>query len=463
MDVILYSKIAKVQKEVDGIVYVPVKYTDGDTDGFYNLKNGTTIEYRSASVSNPFRCMKMQVEEWMYRIKFNIVATVVSSSIFVAFSDSNDDYISKNKNAVGEQTLYIPSNAKYIYFSFFGDAYCSGYEIEEKPDARHLTGDDIAKLDGDTNGYYNLKNGNTIEYKTSNDFKCSKLLVEKWMKKIVFTIVSTMPAGSAIFVAFSDVEDNYISKNVNATGTQIINIPQNAKYIYLSFYGLTYCGSYYFVADIPFESANNPYNGKKAAAFGTSLTYRAMTRGGFLQYLPGFSGMTFDNQGVGSSKIYGSAEGSILNKVLNYGNFADKDICLIEGFVNDWYQSSPLGTYTDDTTASVCGCLRTAIQHIKTQKESIKIFVILDHYGTNDDGEDLSPSAVVNGLTQYVFYEECRKVCESMGIPVICLYKNSDISDLTPAYFADYIHPNAKGAERSARAIWDYMKTYDPR
>lgn len=467
MDIITYSKVAKVSNEVDAMNVKTVMLYDGDTDGYYNLLNGNTIEYKAATSSAPFRCKKIEVEKWMKKISFYILSVLpASSSIFVAFSDANDAYISKNTNATGSQTLVIPANAKFIYFSFFGTSYCNQYSIIPYTDLSRITGADAVKTQGDTDGYYNLKNGSTIEIKPatfSAPFKCLKIEVEPWMKKINYNIISTLPSSAAIFVAFTNQNDEYISKNVNEVGEKTILIPTNAKYIYFSFFGTDYCGSYNIIPDMSIITTVNPYFGKKAVAFGTSLTYRSKTTGGFLQYLPVFSGLSFDNQGVGSSRIYGSATDSILHKIQAYTNYDDKDICLIEGFVNDWFNSCPLGEYTDDDDTTVCGCLRTAIKYVKLQNEKIKIFVILDHCGRQYGETDLSPDVVVNNFTQYQYYEECRRVCESMAIPVICQYKDSDISELTSSYYRDYIHlNNTKGAERSARTIWAVMKTYDP-
>ena len=101
--------------------------------------------------------------------------------------------------------------------------------------------------------------------------------------------------------------------------------------------------------------SNNPYDGMNAVAFGTSLTYRSQTTGGYLQYLPTLSGMTFDNQGIGSSKI----KGNLLTAIKNYENWANKNVCILEGFVNDfYYEGNALGTWKDNTEATVCGCVR---------------------------------------------------------------------------------------------------------
>ncbi len=203
-------------------------------------------------------------------------------------------------------------------------------------------------------------------------------------------------------------------------------------------------------------ASNNSFDGLNAVAFGTSLTYRSQTTGGFLQYLPALSGMTFDNQGIGSSMILGN----MLTAIKNYDSYDDKDICTLEGFCNDWYYNGDnLGTWKDTTESTVCGCVRSALNYILTQNPDITVFLILDHYG---QGINATTEVNSDGLTQFEFYEEIAKVAESLGIPVIKEYAISGINEKTPQYLLDNIHPNALGAKQSAYAIWSQMKQYYP-
>lgn len=201
------------------------------------------------------------------------------------------------------------------------------------------------------------------------------------------------------------------------------------------------------------------FAGMDGVAFGTSLTYRSQTTGGYLNFLPGLSGITFDNQGIGDSSI----KGDMLTAIKNYSSYSGKQICIIEGFVNDWNYHRTLGTYTDATEDTVCGCVRSAINYILAQNADITVFLVLDHYGRNYGGDNRSSTAKnSNNQTQFEFYEEIAKVAESLGIPVIKLYSFSGISENTPQYLLDYIHPNALGAEQTAYAIWSRMRTYYP-
>ena len=224
---------------------------------------------------------------------------------------------------------------------------------------------------------------------------------------------------------------------------------------------------------IPYRSliGINPFEGLTGIAFGTSLTARAYedhkyqyNTYGYLTYLRQYSGMTIDNQGVGDSTILEAAgKQRMLPVITEYAGYADKDVCILEGFVNDWgANSDKLGTWEDTGTTTVCGCVRYAINYIMSQNANITLFLILDHYGKDSGGVDNSSTAEENGLTQFEFYNEIAKVAESLGVPVIYEYKESQISENTPQYLSDNIHCNNLGAKQSGTFIWNKMRAYNP-
>ena len=210
------------------------------------------------------------------------------------------------------------------------------------------------------------------------------------------------------------------------------------------------------------NSPDSPFSGMNDVAFGTSLTYRAITSNGYLDYLPDLSGMTFDNQGVGSSVILGDGGNlDMLAIIKGYSSYSGKQVCTIEGFCNDWYQNKTLGTWKDTGETTVCGCVRSALNYILSQNANLTVFLILDPYGKDINGVDSSSTAEnASNLTQYEYYEEIAKVANSLAIPVIKQYAESQISENTPQYMTDNIHPTASGALQSARFIWSKMKQY---
>lgn len=206
------------------------------------------------------------------------------------------------------------------------------------------------------------------------------------------------------------------------------------------------------------------YRGLSCVAFGTSLTYRDT---GYRPYLAEMLGMTIDNQGAGSSywQWWQQNSSNILYNVQNYNNYADKDVCIIEGCVNDWGNSRVLGTYNDTSTDTVCGCLYNMISYIYTQKPSIQIIVILDHFGRDYGGSGNCSSSAKNNnnQTQYDYYEEIAKTCEFYGISCIKEYALSSIGIFGQQYLADQIHLNDLGAKQSANTIASAMANIKPK
>ncbi len=220
--------------------------------------------------------------------------------------------------------------------------------------------------------------------------------------------------------------------------------------------------------DIPLSSVPyglyNQYRGKKGVAFGTSLTYRAKSSGGYLEYLPVMAQMDFDNQGLGNSTILEHEQHTdMMGMITGYTEYADKDVVLIEGFVNDWYDNSDkLGTWKDAGTlesTTVCGRIRYALNYIMSQVPYATIIMILDPYGQAYNGNAGCASTVVkSGLTQMEYYEEIAKLAMSMGIPTIKGYAISGMNENTPNYYIDIIHPSPLGAKQFADTVWGAMK-----
>lgn len=275
------------------------------------------------------------------------------------------------------------------------------------------------------------------------------------------------------YVLWYDAEKSFLSYTDFTANTANVSAPSGASYArfmlllseletYIVNEGAT-LQSYtkYRNTSIKESYLENEYSGLFGVAFGTSLTYRSQTTGGYLQYLPTMSKIVFDNKGIGSSVILANGtQPSMLPTITSYASFANKDICILEGFVNDWYYNGDsLGTWKDTGTTTVCGCVRSALSHILTQNANITIFLILDHFG-----KGITATTAVNseGQTQFEFYQEIEKVALSMGIRVIREYEISEISELTPQYLLDNIHLNKLGAKQSAKAIWSVMKQTYP-
>lgn len=283
-------------------------------------------------------------------------------------------------------------------------------------------------------------------------------------------VISLTGANYCRPYAFVDVSGNILEKGDNITYTNMrIVAPDNAAFVAFNLFGRNAQGNV-VIGETIFQRYdaeindiyNNiqPYSGKNCVAFGTSLTYRDS---GYRPYLAKLLNMTIDNQGVGSAfwRTWGDDPSNILYNVQQYNGYADKNVCIIEGCVNDWIAGRTLGTYTDTGTDTVCGCLYNMITHVYSQNPNIQIVVILDHYGRLFNGNDTSSAAVNSaGKTQRDYYDECAKVCEFYGIACVKEYAISSIGIFGTQYLYDNIHLNDLGGQQSAMVIAKAMAQY---
>ena len=326
-----------------------------------------------------------------------------------------------------------------------------------------------------TDKKYIATNGISINpeapYSTSNSYhgKCTFVACSPGDIFIVSTKGGANYRPYVFCKSNGDIIATALGSNVQYHNERVV-APADAAYVGFNSepndaYGTVQVGEYIFetlqheIDALPIES---PYKNKKCVAFGTSLTYRDS---GYRPYLAELLGMTIDNQGDGSAHWYWyNNTDNILYNVTNYTGYSDKDVCIIEGCVNDWAASRALGTYKDTGTDSVCGCLYNMISYVYSQKSGIQIIVILDHFGRVNGSTDTSSSALNNdNKTQYDFYEECAKLCEFYGIPCIKEYALSSIGIFGTEYLSDNIHLNTLGAQQSAQTIASVMMNIKPK
>lgn len=443
--------------------------------------------------------------KWIYGM-YNCVGGSINAIVFI---DASNNYISGSYTSGNIQVLTgykiearvkVPTGAVKFCVSRYTDTYAASLNITPhiyiSNQADFFTGTDrtdcyynYVGADPDYMSIYNISRNGSI-------FGIPAITYDQAMNIPVFTRIRINASGvwdqstannNSFPVALDNLlfiyteADNAIGKRywfLDANGDVITgsygkesiiyvpSLPATYKYISFAYLPSPYIETikvvlfpkntdYKFIPSFTFSD----YYGLSGVAFGTSLTYRALTTGGYLQYLPALSRMTIENQGVGSSYIYGASGAlNMLEKIKAYTGYSDKDVVIVEGFVNDWYGAHTLGTYTDTSETSVSGCVRSALNYIRGQNADATVFLILDHYGQISSGVDCSSTAIIGGKTQYEYYEEIAKVAKSLGVKVIKLYEDSEISEATPQYFIDNIHPNAKGAEQTANVIWSGMK-----
>jgi len=203
---------------------------------------------------------------------------------------------------------------------------------------------------------------------------------------------------------------------------------------------------------------SNPWALKNWYAFGTSLT-NISAEGKYPNYLKTFSNMVLTNKGISGGKIVSNILAEI--KATTYTNV---NLITLEGFCNDWYYNSPIGTLGDTTNTTYSGAIYDALTYL-LQNSTATIVGITDHTGRKFGAID-SRLSVTNslGLKQIDYINMFVSVCKMLNVPIIEAGQKSMINEFTAnVYLVDQIHQTEIGAQQYAQTIWDELKNISPR
>ena len=229
----------------------------------------------------------------------------------------------------------------------------------------------------------------------------------------------------------------------------------------------------------------NHWKGKKWVAFGTSITdnysqnsyitqgeHAGEHTGKYVPYLLDMSELSssaFVNRGVSG----GSINGHILYYIRYYtSDEANADLITIEGAVNDFATSVPLGQVGDtvpytngllpDSTAegTFAGACYQAFTTALTNAPNAVVVMLTETTGKDHTGYANYSQLRKNSLdlTQWDYIDMTIKVARFVGIPVIMCGQDSMINAQNPQYIADHIHHTYLGGYQYAKTIWSKLK-----
>jgi len=463
----IYTTISQVNEninEVSGVKVISGWVNDGN---FYHTSSGR-ISTQTSALTDVYHTEISCVEGDI----FTINAKVPSSYYSYLFSNNDGVIVSDGISVIGLQcdnrVVNVPTGATKLYINKRASitSKLSYYNIAPETRFEELkylieTGVILPKI-SDNIEVANLfdKNASGVHtdgyYDRNNTFQPSTTLGQTDYIRVMLNQYYYTPTTN-VFVLWFD-KDKALLGNSNFTNGKVFNTSATyAKFIFLT----ANINDFYVKCDNIYKISSDvsKYTNMTGVAFGTSLTYRSQSTGGYLNYLPNLTGMVWDNQGIGNATILVTSDFptlDILAQVKSYTGYSSKDVCILEGFVNDFFRNhDKLGEYTDTAETTVCGCVRSALNYILGQNPDITVFLVLDHYGT---GVNASTAKNSSNMTQYEYYSKIAKVAESMGVPVIEGYKVSGMNEYTPDYFIDNIHPTATGAEQFANTIFAKME-----
>lgn len=188
------------------------------------------------------------------------------------------------------------------------------------------------------------------------------------------------------------------------------------------------------------------WEGKSAAAFGTSLTWACRNfSGGYLEVVRQRNGLA----SVSNYGVSGAAMTTGIRTTIRSTDISGSSLVLLECCTNDFKLNVPLGSVgqmgdTDFDTDTFCGAVRDSIEYILTT-DPTKHILLITAPQRDKDGYDVNyTNSAGYKLLDYV--NALRSIAALYGLPVCDWYRCSGFNVLTLAtYTSDGLHPNAAG------------------
>ena len=268
-----------------------------------------------------------------------------------------------------------------------------------------------------------------------------------------------------------------------------MTIPSNAAYV--SFSLMTDDDADNFKLEGELAREKTKWEGLHWIGFGTSISDNTCkmpygesgeVTGKYPSYLEALSGLIYHNYAKGGSTIGDmkntNADGShptVIEKIdeaISDGSIQNADLITIEGFVNDWAHSLPIGDITDisdesNNDSTLYMAMHTAVTKIIAANPTARIAFISDstgkdYYSGSKHVGNCTYNEIKSTGTQRDYIDAMRKFCEYVGILFIDAGQISEINSLHPQYIGDHIHHTYIGGEQFANAIWSILKNVTP-
>ena len=275
-------------------------------------------------------------------------------------------------------------------------------------------------------------------------------------------------SGTLSSVCFYDIDKNFISSavyNSEPWYTQI-DIPSGAYYVrFASNKFGSDTSEVIFGVYKDFGKSFDTFQtlaGKKWLVIGDSWVASSTLGNGvrnFVEYVREKTKLTLYNKGVGGTG-YWKGHGSGIAFYQRAANLTEEaDIVTVFGSLNDMgledgvYGSQILGTYTDSTTSTVCGCINATLDALETKYPNALINVITPCPWSNSHDNDY-PNQYANAIKQ---------ICEHRSIPCLDLYHGSSLrpwdATFLSTYYVDGAHANTLGHKRFSGMIQKFIES----
>lgn len=211
-----------------------------------------------------------------------------------------------------------------------------------------------------------------------------------------------------------------------------------------------------------YESAESDYfNGMSALYLGDSISYGATDNNpgvawcGRIESLYGLEGTNVSKSGWCLAE--GVGDRGVISTQLDGVTASDYDYIIMQGGVNDVWNSATLGTVTAEGTtefdaATIAGGLESLFYTAKQQAPDAKLGFIINFRIKGVFREE--------GWNEFVTVAE--QICEKWDVACLNLTDNEEFNAVfdTYVYTTDKVHPNASGYEILSKFIGEWIKTF---
>jgi len=204
-----------------------------------------------------------------------------------------------------------------------------------------------------------------------------------------------------------------------------------------------------------------PYRGKKWAVIGDSLTeFNLRSTKNYHQYVSEELGLTVHNMGASGSG-YKRSEGdgkAFYQRIASVPT--NTDLVTIFGSGNDMTLIENLGTVTDSTTDTICGCINATINALYAVLPTVRLGIIAP-----TPWGDVPPTTPGNSME--LICDKLQAICKLRGIPYLDLYHCSGLRPWESAYLplmysrdgGNSVHPDENGHRLIAGLIREFVRS----
>lgn len=461
------------------------------TNGFIRT-DGTVSIYGS----NAFRYTDFIPVKENDRINYNLYGNGSSLAI-VTFYNSNKV---KTSNIIGasswkEGSALVPAGSSYVRFSSQNSNPQGTFSVEEwtrqtgdetvsvvetySDSLVTLTQENVVLTLGDIPLIYGYIWNNTGKYYFPTDGYMTDYIPVSEGDTVDYRLFIYGESKSQYALTAFDETKTEVS-HVTSASNEIVNgtytVPEGVSYVILSWHRDWFDHNGWFkitlatltqrLLDFCAALSNRPTSilkGKQWCCLGDSITSGSSTVRCYMNWIQDRTCITPWNYGLSSTAIAKDSATVDHNMATRYASMYDgADYITVFGGTNDHGRSLPIGQWGDADQMTVYGAMKILCEGLINKYIGKKIGFILPLPKCTTDN-NVTTDYSYPSASFYPYIQCIEDVCARYSIPVLDMYKHSDmhpsISAFRTACMPDGLHPNSDGQELMSYRIQSFLES----